>query len=40
MNTFPIWVWPFDYEYLACIKGMENARWLGDSLDTSANDDR
>jgi hypothetical protein len=32
MKTFRVWVWPFDYEYLVCVDGMENARWFVDRL--------
>ncbi len=35
MNTFRVWVRPLDYEYLICVDGVENARWLVDQLGRS-----
>jgi hypothetical protein len=32
MNAFRVWVRPLDYEYLVCVDGVENARWLLDRL--------
>jgi hypothetical protein len=28
MNVFRVWVTPLDYEYLVCVDGLDNARWL------------
>jgi hypothetical protein len=35
MNTFRVWVRPLDYEYLVCVDGFDNARWLVDQLGRS-----
>jgi hypothetical protein len=35
MKAFRVWVRPLDYEYLVCVDGMENARWLLDQLANS-----
>lgn len=35
MKAFRVWVRPLDYEYLICVDGMENARWLVDQLGRS-----
>ena len=32
MDAFRVWVRPLDYEYLVCVDGVENARWLLDKL--------
>jgi hypothetical protein len=32
MKVFRVWVRPLDYEYLICVDGVENARWLLDQL--------
>jgi hypothetical protein len=32
MNAFRVWVRPLDYEYLVCVDGLENARWLLEQL--------
>lgn len=28
MEAFRVWATPLDYEYLVCVDGMDNARWL------------
>ena len=28
MNAFRVWITPSDYDYLVCVDGMDNARWL------------
>lgn len=28
MQAFRVWVTPLDYEYLVCVDGLDNARWL------------
>ena len=28
MNAFRVWVTPSDYDYLVCVDGLDNARWL------------
>ena len=28
MNAFRVWVRPLEYEYLICVDGVANARWL------------
>jgi hypothetical protein len=35
MDTFQVWVRPSDYEFLVCVDGIENARWLIDQLGRS-----
>ena len=35
MKAFRVWVRPLDYEYLVCVDGVENARWLLDQLGRS-----
>ncbi|HEY2414043.1 MAG TPA: hypothetical protein VGI40_17485 [Pirellulaceae bacterium] len=35
MKAFRVWVRPLDYEYLVCVDGVENARWLLDQLAAS-----
>jgi hypothetical protein len=35
MNAFRVWVRPQDYEYLICVDGFDNARWLVDQLGRS-----
>ena len=35
MDTFRVWVRPLDYEYLVCVDGFQNARWLVDQLGRS-----
>ena len=35
MDAFRVWVRPLDYEYLICVDGVENARWLLDRLGRS-----
>jgi hypothetical protein len=35
MKAFRVWVRPMDYEYLVCVDGMDNARWLLDQLGRS-----
>jgi hypothetical protein len=35
MKEFRVWVRPLDYEYLICVDGLENARWLLDQLGRS-----
>lgn len=35
MDTFRVWVRPLDYEYLVCVDGFKNARWLLDQLGKS-----
>jgi len=35
MDTFRVWVRPLDYEYLVCVDGVANARWLLDRLGRS-----
>jgi hypothetical protein len=35
MDTFRVWVRPSDYEFLVCVDGVENARWLIDQLGRS-----
>jgi hypothetical protein len=35
MKAFRVWVRPLDYEYLVCVDGVENARWLLDQLSSS-----
>jgi hypothetical protein len=35
MKAFQVWVRPRDYEYLVCVDGVENARWLLDQLGRS-----
>lgn len=32
MEAFRVWVRPQDYEFLVCVDGLENARWLLDQL--------
>jgi hypothetical protein len=32
MKNFRVWVQPQDYEYLICVDGFDNARWLVDQL--------
>jgi hypothetical protein len=32
MKAFRVWVRPLDYEYMVCVDGMDNARWLLDQL--------
>ena len=32
MNAFRVWVRPLDYEFLICVDGLENARWLLEQL--------
>jgi hypothetical protein len=35
MDAFRVWVRPSDYEFLVCVDGVENARWLIDQLGRS-----
>ena len=35
MDAFRVWVRPLDYEFLVCVDGVENARWLLDQLGRS-----
>jgi hypothetical protein len=35
MNAFRVWIWPLDYEFLICVDGVTNARWLLDQLGRS-----
>lgn len=35
MKNFRVWIRPLDYEYLVCVDGLENARWLLDQLGRS-----
>ena len=35
MTNFRVWVRPLDYEYLVCVDGIQNARWLSDQLGRS-----
>ena len=28
MQAFRVWTTPLDYEYLICVDGLDNARWL------------
>ncbi len=32
MNAFRVWIRPQDYDFLICVDGFENARWLVDQL--------
>jgi hypothetical protein len=32
MDAFRVWINPQDYEFLVCVDGVENARWLLDQL--------
>jgi hypothetical protein len=32
MDAFRVWVRPLDYEYLVCVEGETNARWLLEQL--------
>jgi len=35
MKAFRVWVRPQDYEFLICVDGVDNARWLLDQLGRS-----
>ncbi len=35
MNAFRVWITPLDYEYLICVDGLDNARWLLTALTKS-----
>jgi hypothetical protein len=35
MDAFRVWVHPSDYEFLVCVDGKDNARWLIDQLGRS-----
>lgn len=35
MDRFRVWVRPLDYEFLVCVDGIENARWLIDRMGRS-----